>query len=314
MTVALGGDRNGYRVGTSSTSSTPSLSRMPVNKVAWFIVVVLGLTAVSSILASVLGAQAILLAVVSTIFTGAAGFWAANLQGRERARALERHQAAESQRRRKQEEYRQWSTRQGLDHDCAELLRRAETAVKAILESDARAGDLLDPPVDEKLLRDCVHRILSAGAKVTDLRARQRKIAINSLPKSDQPNRGYARDERTPGPMTGAVLEPQQQALAMVLRSMTTHAENLEQYASSIKKVDATYRDWIGSQEAGRLNDSVRDVLAEMVRDKLAAEELSRLAERTSLAEQAFRQSIQEASLAAETLALPEADDSPDSP
>jgi hypothetical protein len=283
-----------------------------VNKVAWFVVVLLGLTAVSSILASVLGAQAILLALVSTIFAGAAGFWAANLQGKERARALERHQAAELQRRRKQDEYRQWSTRQGLDHDCAELLRRAETAVKAILESDARAGDLLDPPVDEKLLRDCVQRILSAGAKVTDLRARQRKIAISSLPKSDQPSRGYARDERTPGPMTGAVLEPQQQALAMVLRSMTTHAENLEHYASSIKRVDATYRDWIGSQEAGRLNDSVRDVLAEMVRDKLAAEELSRLAERTSVAEQAFRQSIQEASLAAETLALPESDDSAD--
>jgi hypothetical protein len=49
----------------------------------------------------------------------------------------------------------------------------------------------------------------------------------------------------------------------------------------------------------------VRDVLAEMVRDKLAAEELNRLTERTSMAEQAFRQSIQEANLAAETLALP---------
>jgi hypothetical protein len=277
-----------------------------VNKVAWFFVVLIGLTAVSSILASVLGAQAILLAVVSTIFTGGAGFWAGKLQAREHARALERQQAADRQRRRKQEEYRQWSIRQGLDHDCAELLRRAEVAVKAIVESDARASDLLDPPVDEKLLRDCVQRILLAGAKITDLRARQRAIAIKSLPKSEQPARRYERDERTPGPMTGAVLEPQQQALAMVLSSMTSHAEKLERYSSSIKKVDATYRDWVGSQEAGLLNEPVRDVLAEMVRDTLAAEELNRLAERTSLAEQAFRQSIQEACLAAETLALPE--------
>jgi hypothetical protein len=282
---------------------------VPVNKVAWFVVVLLGLTAVSSILASVLGAQAILLAVVTTVFTVAGAFWAGNLQAKERARALERHQAAELQRRRKQDEYRQWSIRQGLDHDCAELLRRAETAVKAILESDAFAGDLLDPPVDETLLRDCAQRIMLAGAKITDLRARQRRIAISSLPKSEQPGRGYDREERTPGPMTGAVLEPQQQALAIVLGSMTTHAENLEHYASSIKKVDATYRDWIGSQEAGRLNDPVRDVLAEMVRDKLAAEELSRLAERTSLAEEAFRESIQEACLAAETLGLPEQDE-----
>jgi hypothetical protein len=110
--------------------------------------------------------------------------------------------------------------------------------------------------------------------------------------------------------MTGAVLEPQQQALAMVLSSMTTRVENLEHYASSVKKVDATYRDWIGSQEAARLNDPVRDVLAEMVRDKLGAEELNRLTERTSIAEQAFRQSIHEANLAAETLALPGQKDS----
>lgn len=306
-TVAPGVDRDGYRAGTSS------ISRLPVNKVAWFIVVLIGLTAVSSILASVLGAQATLLAVVSTIFTGVAGLWAGQLQGKERARALERQQAAELQRRRKQEEYRQWSIRQGLDHDCAELLRRAEIAVNAIVGSDAHASDLLDPPVDEKLLRDCIQRILLAGAKITDLRARQRAIAIKSLPKSEQPSRRYERDERTPGPMTGAVLEPQQQALAMVLRSMTSHAENLERYASSIKKVDASYRDWMGSQEAGSLNDSVRDVLAEMVQDKLAVEELNRLAERTSLAEEAFRQSIQEAHLAAETLALPEQNDTTDS-
>jgi hypothetical protein len=87
---------------------------------------------------------------------------------------------------------------------------------------------------------------------------------------------------------------------------MAVRVENLEHYASSVKKVDAAYRDWIGSQEAGRLNDPVRDVLAEMVRDKLAAEEFNRLTERTSMAEQAFRQSIQEANLAAETLALPD--------
>jgi hypothetical protein len=43
-----------------------------------------------------------------------------------------------------------------------------------------------------------------------------------------------------------------------------------------------------------------------MVRDKLAAEEFNWLTERTSMAEQAFRQSIQEANLAAETLALPD--------
>jgi hypothetical protein len=321
------GDRDGFRVNTSS------IARTPMNRVAWFVVLLLGLTAVSSILSSILGAQAILLAVLSSALTGAAVFGATKLQVREnrkrRAIWLEREQALELERQRRQQErerqqelQRQWAIKQGLDRDCAELLRRAEAAVKDILESDARAEDLLDPPVDEKVLRDGVHRVLSAGAKITDLRDKQRSIAVRSLPKSEQVDRAEGRgnppgrapsgrgaEQRAPGPMTGAVLEPQQQALAMVLSSMTSRVENLEHYASSVRKVDAAYRDLIGSQEAERLNDPVRDVLAEMVRDKLAAEEFNRLTERTSMAEQAFRQSIQEANLAGETLALPGAND-----
>jgi hypothetical protein len=289
-----------------------------MNKLAWFVVVLVGLTAVSSILAAVFAAQAILLAVVSSIATGAAVFGAAKLQVSEnrkrRASWLAREQDLELERQRRkqqqerqQELQRQWSIKKGLDLDCAELLRRAEAAVKAVLESDARAENLLDPPVDERLLRDGVERALSAGARITDLRAKQRSIAVRSLPKSEQVD---LVEPATPGPMTGAVLEPQQQALAMVLSSMTSRVENLEHYASSVKKVDAAYRDWVGSQEAERLNGPVRDVLADMVKDKLAAEEFSRLTERTSMAEQAFRQSIQEASLAAETLALPGQKDS----
>jgi hypothetical protein len=297
-----------------------------MNKLAWFVVVVVGLVAVSSILAAVLGAQAILLAVISSIVTGAAVFGAAKLQAREngkrRASWLAREQDMELERQRRQQQlerqqelHRQWSIKKGLDLDCAQLLRRAEAAVKNILESDARAENLLDPPVDEKLLQDGVERVLSAGARITDLREKQRSIAVRSLLKSEQAdlggvpgreaNRSHEGEQLTPGPMTGAVLEPQQQALAMVLSSVTARVENLEHYASSVEKVDATYRDWLGSQEAERLNGPVRDVLADMVKDKLAAEELNRLTERTAMAEQAFRQSIEEASLAAETLALP---------
>jgi hypothetical protein len=304
-----------------------------VSKVAWFVVVLVGATAVSSILASIFGAQAIVLAVVSTIFTGVAAFGASKLQAWEkrrwRASALARQQAMELERQRQQDELerkrelqRQRSIKQTLDQDCAELLRRTEIAVKAILESEARAEDVLDPPVDEELLKDGVQRILSAGAKITALRDKQRKITAKSLPKSQQVDLGgglagtfggsygrYGQEERTPGPMTGAVLGPQQQALAMVLRAMMSHVEHLENYAAAVKKVDATHRDWITSQEAERLNDPVRDVLAEMVRDELAAEEFNRLTKRTSMAEEAFRQSIQEANLVAETLALPDEKD-----
>ena len=67
------------------------------NRVAWIVVVLGGLTAVSSILASVFGAPLILLAVGSTIFTIAAALGTFELQARQR-----RKQIAEQDQRQKQ--------------------------------------------------------------------------------------------------------------------------------------------------------------------------------------------------------------------
>jgi flagellar biosynthesis chaperone FliJ len=175
------------------------------------------------------------------------------------------------------------------DRDYAELLRRSEEAVGAILASDAHTQNLVDPPVDVELLRENVQAISEVLQQITDLRGQQRSIAADM---SD--------------PMTAAVLESQQQVLAMALQSVTSRVEKLENYASVVKQVDETYRDWIGVQQAERLNESFRDMLAETVRDELAVEELKRLTETTTAAEQAFRHSIQEANLAAEAFAPPD--------
>ena len=314
----------------------------PVNRVAWVVVVLGGLIALSSILASVFGAHAILLAVGSTIFTIVVA-WMAGPQQRMRQERLERQRQAQLERQRQAQlglQRREQQERQRrlqlafrtLDSDCADLLRRAEAAKESILVSDARAQNLLDLPVNEELLRDNVQAVLNAGRKITNLRAKQRAIISNSSPKPEQvdlagsfdlgdifggvfgrPNRrGGVSDRRaepdegTLGPLTRDVIGRQQEALAIVLRSVKARVENLEHYASSVKTVDRTYRDWIGSQEAERLNDPVRDVLAETVRDELAVEELKMLTERAATAEQAFRLSIHEANLAGETLALPE--------
>ena len=267
-----------------------------------------------------------------------------------------------------------------LDDDCAELLRRAKSAVQAILASPARAENLLDPPVNEKLLRDNIREISAAGHEITDLRAEHRSIISMSSSRSEEspsvgttsakqkPNeegpcltchgtgaavgtvprvcpgcqgtgqsarnlgsfgvsepcktcrgRGLVVDNPCshcsgsgrarhiqPGPMTAEVINAQQQALAMVLKSATSRVANLERYASSVDKVEATYRDWMSSQKAERLNDRVRNLLASTAKDEVAVEDLKTWTERTVSAEQAFRHSIQEASLAAEVLALPD--------
>ena len=71
--------------------------------------------------------------------------------GKRRAEQRRRRQEAERDRQRQRRELHH-SMRQRLDRDCAEILRRAEAAVKFILASTARAKDLLDSPVDENLL------------------------------------------------------------------------------------------------------------------------------------------------------------------
>jgi hypothetical protein len=215
-------------------------------------------------------------------------------------------QKAEERRRRLQ------LVRRSLDSECSDLLRRAEAAEDSILAFYARAENLLDAPVNVELLRDNVEEVLNAGVKISNLRAQQRAIAEKSLTCGICGGRGCSacggrgRTGDMPSSMTAAVLEPQKKALAMVLRSMTSRVENLEHYASSVKTVDRTYRDWIGAQEAERLNDPVRDVLAETLRDELAVEELRRLTDRANIAKEAFRRSIYEANLAGETLALPD--------
>ena len=260
---------------------------------------------------------------------------------------LSQEQLRHQQELKQRQEAKRSLDRRRLDPDCAEVLYRAEVAVKAILGSDARAEDLLDPPVDEKLLSDNVEAISATVREICDLRAEHRSIIAASSARTGVPAaiagtaaalrlsggrpcpacRGTGASAgvvpqacpdceatgrqkswilaQSPGPMTAAVIRPQQQYLATVLDSVTSHAQNLEHYAESVKAVDATYRDWIGAQQAEHLNERVRHLLASTVRDELAAAELRRLTERTAAAEQAFRHSIQEAGRAAETLALP---------
>jgi hypothetical protein len=212
--------------------------------------------------------------------------------------------------------------RRSLDRDCLELLERAEGAISAILNSNARAQHLLNTHVDEVLLGDNVHNIEIVGKKITDLRAKHRSITVMVAtdPNSRQPHPrqpmyrhqslNAADEAEQTGSLTGAVIGPQRKAIETALRSAKSRVENLERYAASVEAVDATYRDWIGSQHAEGLNESVRDLLANTVRDELAAEELRALTERTAQAKRAFQESVRKANLAAETLALPDERDS----
>lgn len=284
-------------------------------KAAWVVVGLLAIAAVGLILASIFGVHVIPLAIWTGIATIAAVAVAVNLQDRHDRKLRAEKQRQQQLEQQKEQERR--SERVSLNRDCLELLERAENAVAAIMNSDARARNLLNTYVDEELLRDNIRNIEIVAKKITDLRAQHRSITAMSAPEPDARQSAYRRvrftaanETKQTGPMTDAVIGPQRRAIETVLRFAKSRVENLERYAASIKAVDATYRDWIGAQHAEGLNERVRDLLANTVKDELAAEELRTLTERTAQARGAFQESVREANLAAETLALPDEKDS----
>lgn len=268
---------------------------------AWVIVVLSALAAASSILASIFGEPAILLSILTAIFSVAGARVTYKLQAKQRSKRnaalLERFRKENMEREAKLQVERQKEL--ALDRDCADLLRRAREAVKVVLASDACKHDLLEPPVNETVLGDNIREIFAAGKEMTAIRAEINSIIIDSSSEMDAEGRHLA------GPMTSAHIQPQRQHLANVMDSATMRVTQLEYYAKTVKAVDVTYKDWIGAQRAERLNGRILELAAKMEADRLAAEELERLAENTAAAEQIFRRSVAVANLAAETLAPP---------
>lgn len=188
-------------------------------RVTWVVTVLAGLVAVGSILASIFGANLVLLAVLSPIFAVLAATvarmsqvgWhraqAAELQSRQ---ALQRLEYKKQEQREREEKAKLERQKMALSPDWRNLLRRAEAAVDAILSSEACKEELIQPPVDKQLLRDNAQAIFDSGREITDLQNQHNSIIAASS--SEQTDKGYA----IAGPMTSAVIRPQRKHLALL--------------------------------------------------------------------------------------------------
>jgi hypothetical protein len=73
-----------------------------------------------------------------------------------------------------------------------------------------------------------------------------------------------------------------------------------------VAAADAARRDWETAHRMAADNDKYRDLVARTAADQHAAKEIAGLAEQAAEAGQALRETLQQATLAAEALALPE--------
>jgi hypothetical protein len=177
-----------------------------------------------------------------------------------------------------------------LDASCSNLLFRTQRAIGTVLRSGVYADDLLDHAVEERVLKWHEHEIADALRAITRLRAEHASSAAAA-----------------PGPMTAAVLDSHKRALMLALDATTSRISTLECYAAQLEAADAAKRDWQRAIEVYNLNDQYRDLVARTAADEHAIAEITSSTKQAATAAQLFRDSLHQANVTAEVLALPAA-------
>jgi len=176
-----------------------------------------------------------------------------------------------------------------LELECRKLLQRAQRAIATIVTSGVYAGDLRGT-VEESVLRQHEWEIAVALREITEL--------LLELVSS------YAGG--TAGPMTTAILISQNRAISIARDATTARVLALELLAAQVAAAEAARRDWETAHRMAANNDKYLDLVARTAADQRATVEITGMAEQAAEAAQAFRETLQRATLAAEALALPE--------
>jgi hypothetical protein len=104
--------------------------------------------------------------------------------------------------------------------------------------------------------------------------------------------------------MTAVVLLSQNRAISMARDATTARVLSLELLAAHVAVAEAARRDWETAHLLAAQNDRYLDLVARTAADQHATVEIEGLAEHAAEAAQALRETLQQATLAAEALAL----------
>ncbi|MEO3856730.1 hypothetical protein [Acrocarpospora sp. B8E8] len=176
-----------------------------------------------------------------------------------------------------------------FDREDAALMKRAQAAVAAVLESKVNEAGLLDDIANRVTLPRQEWEIAETLAEMTRLRREQRSV-----------RKGKVTDR------ISTMLDSHQDALRLAAESLAERVDALEDYALRTMAADEAYVEWRTLQDLAEDSDAYRELLARTVRDRLAAGEIDAMTERARLVEAALRESVKDARRAGLVL-LPEA-------
>jgi hypothetical protein len=175
-----------------------------------------------------------------------------------------------------------------LEQGCRLLLQRTQRAIAVVLRSGVWARDLRGA-VGESVLRQHEWEIAVSLREITELLLDMVASAGGG----------------TAGPMTASVLVAQNRAVSIARDATTARVLSLELLAAHVAAADAARRDWEAAHAAAAKNDKYLDLVARTAADQHATAEIAGITEHAAEAAQALRETLQQATLAAEALALP---------
>ncbi len=176
-----------------------------------------------------------------------------------------------------------------LDAESRRVLWRAQRAIDMILRSAVYADSSLSHITGAAELRRHEWEIATQLLEITKLR---NVHASNSAKKA-------------PGASTARVLDSHLLALRVAQEATITRVTELERYAEQVMAVDAAQQDWDNAQRLSAINDEYLQLVARTAADEHAIREIASYREEAVIAEEVFRDSFNQATLAAEALSFP---------
>jgi hypothetical protein len=137
-----------------------------------------------------------------------------------------------------------------FDSTSRVLMRRAQSAIRAVLSSEVCRAGLLDRAAVSTTLASQESDIAAALREQAWLRARRAELTPAGA-----------------GPMTTAVSASQIEAEQKARSSIAARVETLERYAAEVRAADAAYRDWRQATRLAELQGQHLDLLARTAAD-----------------------------------------------
>jgi hypothetical protein len=172
-----------------------------------------------------------------------------------------------------------------LSETAADLLRQAQSAAAAVLESQVNTTGLLDDVRNGVTLPAQVWEVASVLIRVDTLRREHEAVT-----------------DRKHGQIA-EMLDAQAEALNLATESVTRRVGALEDYAARVRGADDALRQWETVQRLSGRSEAYRDLLARTVRDELAIAQITELTEEARRIEEALHASVKRARKAGLTLA-----------